>query len=217
MKSVSNETILKQLNWRYAVKKFDPARKISQEDWKTLEHSLVLAPSSFGLQPWKFIVVNDPAVREKLVAASWNQRQVVDASHMLIFAIRKNLSVPDVERYMDRIAEVRGVEKTSLEGFKNVVTGFVTTNRPGFDVNTWSSLQTYIALGGFMMAAAMLGIDTCPMEGIDPKKYDEILGLEKLGLGTICACPAGYRAADDKHAHLPKVRFKHEDVITHVG
>jgi nitroreductase len=216
MHSISTEMVLKQLNWRYATKNFDPAKKIPAEDWRALEHALVLAPSSFGLQPWKFIVVNDPAIREKLVEVSWNQRQVVDASHMLVFAIRKNLSVADVERYFDRIVEVRGVDHQSLEGFKKVVTGFVTTSRPGFDVNTWSALQTYIALGGFMTAAAMLGIDTCPMEGIDPRKYDEILGLEKLGLATVCACPAGYRAVDCKYATMPKVRFKHEDVIMRV-
>jgi nitroreductase len=216
MKPVNNDTVIKQLNWRYATKKFDPSRKISEEDWKTLEQTLVLAPSSYGLQPWKFIVVKDPATREKLVAASWNQRQIVDASHLVVFAIRKDLGGDDVERYVDRVAEVRGAPREALEQYRQMMRSHVNRHGDGFDINEWSARQLYIALGSYMTVAAMLGIDTCPMEGINPKQYDQILGLEKQGLATLCACPAGYRAADCKSASLPKVRFKAEDVIARV-
>lgn len=211
---VTNETLLAQLRWRYAVKKFDATRKIPAADWKTLEEALVLAPSSFGLQPWAFFVVDDPALRTQLMAASWGQRQVVDASHHVVFAIKQGLVAADVERYVARTAEVRGAPIASLDGYKQMMVGFVT--KPGFDVDGWAAKQVYIALGQFMTAAAVLGIDTCPMEGLDPAAYDRILGLGAKGYATVCACPAGYRAADDKYASAPKVRFAHGEVVRHI-
>lgn len=211
---IPHETLLTQLRWRYATKKFDPLKKISAADWRALEETLVLAPSSFGLQPWRFIVVSNPAVREKLVPVSWNQRQVADASHLVVFAIKRGLGAADVERYMKRMAEVRNVPVESLDGFKNVLLGFLAN--PGLDANAWAARQAYIALGQFMAGAALLGIDACPMEGLEPARYDEILGLDKEGYATVAACPAGYRAADDKYAALPKVRFPADQVITRV-
>ncbi len=213
-KAVSNETLIKQLKWRYATKIFDPSKRISDADWRTLEEVLVLTPSSFGLQPWKFFVVDTPALKEKLVAASWGQTQVKDASHTLVMAIKNNMDADHIVRYVEHTADVRGVPVDSLEKFKQVMLNFAM--RPGFDVNTWAKDQVYIALGNFMTAAAMLGIDTCPMEGIVPAKYDEILGLGKLGYATVVGCPAGFRAADCKYATTPKVRFKHDDVIGHL-
>ena len=211
---IASETLLTQLRWRYATKKFDPTKKISAADWRALEETLVLAPSSFGLQPWRFIVVSNPAVREKLVPVSWGQRQVADASHLVIFAIKRGLNAADVDRFMDRTAEVRNVPAASFDDFKKMLLGFLAA--PGFDVDAWATRQAYIALGQFMAGAALLGIDACPMEGLEPARYDEILGLEKEGYATVVACPAGYRAADDKYATLPKVRFAPEQVITRV-
>lgn len=210
-KAVSNETLIRQLKWRYATKKFDPSKRIPEADWLTLEEALVLTPSSFGVQPWKFFHVETPALKEKLVAASWGQSQPRDASHMLVLAIKKNLGPDYIARYVERTAEVRGVPPESLEKFRQVIVNFI--SNPKFDVNVWAKDQVYIALGNFMTCAAMLGIDTCPMEGINPAQYDEILGLDKLGYTTCVACPAGYRAADDKYAATPKVRFKHEEMI----
>ncbi len=211
---VKSEVLLRQLNWRYAVKKFDPSRRISAADWRALEEALVLSPSSWGIQPWMFVVVDDPAVRAQLVSVSWGQRQVVDASHLVVFAIKKGLAVADVDRYLARIADVRGVPPSSLDGFRKVLVAFL--EKPGFDVDGWSAKQLYIALGQFMTAAAMLGIDTCPMEGLDPAAYDRILGLAQQGYATYCACPAGYRAADDRSATAKKVRFALGDVVRHV-
>jgi nitroreductase len=150
------------------------------------------------------------------VAASWNQRQVVDASHLVVFTIRKDIGTDYVDRYIDRVVEVRGVPREALEQYRQIMHSYVKRHGDGFDVNEWSARQLYIALGSFMTVAAMLGIDTSPMEGIDPKQYDQILGLDKQGLATLCACPAGYRAADCKYANMPKVRFKPEDVISRV-
>ena len=215
-KSVSNETLLQQLRWRYAVKKFDPSRKISAEDWQTLEQALVLTPSSFGLQPWKFVVVTDQTTKEKLVSASWNQRQVADASHVVVFTVRQPLTESDVDRHVARTAEVRNVPVESLAGFKKMMMGSLVPPPEGFDIHHWAALQAYIALGSFMTAAAMLGIDTCPMEGIVPAKYDELLNLTQEGYGTVVVCVAGYRAPDDKYAALPKVRFQPDDVMRRV-
>jgi nitroreductase len=216
-KLVSNETLLEQMRWRYAVKKFDPTGKILADDWQTLEQSLVLTPSSYGLQPWKFVVITDQATKEKLVPMSWNQRQVADASHVVVFAVRKPLTESDIDRHIALTAEIQGVSVESLTSFKKMLIRSLVPPPPGFDINHWAALQAYIALGNFMTSAAMLGIDTCPMEGIVAAKYDEVLGLPQEGFGTVVVCVAGYRAADDKYASLPKVRFPAAEVVRHIS
>lgn len=215
--TVSQDTLLNQLRWRYATKQFDPTRKISAEDWRTLEESLVLTPSSFGLQPWRFIVVTDQATKEKLVPVSWGQRQLADASHIVVFAIKKDLGANEVDRYLGRIAQVRGVSVESLNGFRDVLVGFLAQPADQFNSATWAAKQAYIALGNFLTSAALLGVDTCPLEGIEPPRYDEILGLAEQGYQTVVVAAAGYRATGDKYATLPKVRFAPEEVITHVA
>jgi nitroreductase len=210
------DALVRALEWRYAVKKFDAERKIPAAEWDALERSLVLTPSSWGLQPWKFVVVTDPAVRARLVAASWKQRQIVDASHVVVFAIQKDLGPAHVDAYVRHIAQVRGVTVESLDAYRKMMVGFFARPREQFDVNTWASMQVYIAIGQFMAVAAMMGIDTCPMEGIVPAQYDEILGLAPKGLSTCVVCCAGHRAADDKYAAAKKVRFDREDVVLHV-
>ncbi|PSF38035.1 NAD(P)H-dependent oxidoreductase [Aphanothece hegewaldii CCALA 016] len=211
-----SEQVLKQLQWRYATKKFDPTKKIPDDLWQVLEQSLVLAPSSFGLQPWKFIEVRNPDVRQKLLEHSWKQTQVVDASHLVVFAIKKNIDAAEVDRYLERMSEVQGTPVDALQGFGNVVKGFLTKPPYPLNLDEWSARQLYIALGQFMTCAAMLNIDTCPMEGLNPAKYDEILGLTDYA--TVVACPAGYRAEDDRStpANRPKVRYKLEDVIQYI-
>lgn len=211
--AVSPNHLLRQMRWRYATKKFDAGRKIPDSIWNTLERTLVLSPSSFGLQPWKFIVVTDPVLRERLRSASWNQSQIVDASHLVVFAYRKDLSTADVERYVRHISSVRGVSEESLDGFKQMMVSFI--NQPGqeFDVNTWAAKQLYIALGTFLTSAALMGIDACPMEGIDPKQYNEILGLEAQGFQTVFVATAGFRARDDSSAQMRKVRYPMDEVL----
>jgi nitroreductase len=216
-KPVSNETLLSQLRWRYATKQFDATRKISPADWGALEEALVLTPSSFGLQPWQFSIVTDPVTKQKLAPASWGQRQVADASHVVVFTVKKNVTVADVDHYLARIADVRGVTTESLQGFRNVLVDFIGQPEERFDAQQWATRQVYIALGNFMTSAALLGIDTCPMEGIDPAKYDEILGLAGGNYRTVVVAAAGYRAAADKYASLPKVRFSAEELISRVA
>jgi nitroreductase len=216
MTTIPSATLLGALHWRYATKKFDPAKKIPAETWSALESALVLSPSSYGLQPWKFIVVQDPALRAKLSAAAYGQTQPVDASHFVVFTLRKNLGAADVDRYIERMVAVRGGSKEALQGYRDLMVGSADRAREAGRLDTWMGHQVYIALGQFMASAALLGVDTCPMEGLDAAKFDAILGLAPQGLATLCACPAGYRAADDKYAAAPKVRFAPGEVISHV-
>lgn len=214
-KPVETAALINNLQWRYAVKKFDASKKIPAATWQALEHAAVLSPSSFGLQPWRFVVINDKALREKLKGASWNQSQITDASHLIAFARRTKLGADDIQRYIDSIAKTRNVPVASLDGYKNMMLGFA--NQPGFDTALWASKQVYIALGVFLAAAANLGIDACPMEGIDPKQYDEML---KPALGsdytTLCVATAGYRASDDAIAGMAKVRYPIDDVVKYL-
>ena len=215
MTPVSAKTVIDALQWRYATKKFDATRTIPAETWAALERALVLAPSSFGLQPWRFVVVRDKATREKLSAAAWGQRQPIDCSHFVVFAGRKGYDAKDLEHFIERTAEVRGVPKESLKGYADIIAGSAEKARQVGYLDSWLARQVYIALGQFMTSAALLGIDTCPMEGIDPAEFDRILGLPALGYTALCAGAAGYRAPDDKYAVAPKVRFKAEEVILH--
>lgn len=215
MSTISGESLLQQLNWRYATKKFDPSKKISAADWAVLEQALVLTPSSYGLQPWKFIVVTDPALKTKLRPASWNQSQVEECSHLVVLTAKQDITEADVDRFIARIAEVRGVTAESLAGYKDYMVGDLVKGPRHAIIHEWAARQTYIALGNLMTSAALLGVDACPFEGIEPAKYDEILGLKGTGYATISACPLGYRAADDKYANAPKVRFEAKDVVEH--
>lgn len=208
---MTTATVLDALQFRYATKQFDPARKIDHTTWAALEESLVLTPSSFGLQPWKFLVITDQAVREQLVEHTWGQRQVADCSHLVVMTVRTSVDEAYIDRFIARIAEVRGVPSESLAGYRGMMAGSL-----GMMTPDWAARQAYIALGQFMLAAAMLGIDTCPMEGFLPAKYDEILGLTAQGLTTAVLCPSGFRAATDKYANLPKVRWVADDLIARI-
>lgn len=214
--TTSPQQLIDALNWRYATKKFDPAKTIPAELWHALEQSLLLAPSSIGLQPWKFIVVTDPEMKANLVAASHRQAQPQDCSHFVVFAVRRDLDAAHVDRHIARMAEVRGATVESFAKFRAMTMGNLDRARAAGTLDAWQEHQVYIALGQFMASAAVLGIDTCPMEGIEAKKFDELLGLAGGGYATVVACAAGYRLADDKYASIPKVRFRTEDVVERV-
>ncbi|HEY3755624.1 MAG TPA: NAD(P)H-dependent oxidoreductase [Opitutaceae bacterium] len=216
MTPIAANLVVDALKWRYATKRFDREKKIPDELWGALEQALVLAPSSMGIQPWKFIVLRDDAIREKLLEASWGQKQVVDCSHLVVFALRKNIDIGYIERYMQRILEVRGGRIEALAGYQKMIAENTRQAQEEGRLEQWMSHQVYIALGQFMTAAALVGVDTCPMEGLEPDKYDEILGLKAHDYTTLCACPAGYRAPGDKYATTAKVRFKTADVVSYV-
>ncbi|TSA32334.1 MAG: NAD(P)H-dependent oxidoreductase [Verrucomicrobiaceae bacterium] len=213
MQFLEPSTLIEFLNWRYATKQFDPARKIPPAVWEALEDSLILTPSSYGLQPWQFFVVTDPDLKAALRPHSWNQPQVTDCSHHVVFATRRDVDEAFVDKHVARIAEVRGVAPESLAFYKDMMASDILNGPRSERVQEWAARQVYIALGNFMTAAALLGVDTCPMEGLDPAKYDEILGLPSKGFHAVVACPTGYRAEGDKYADMPKVRFPKSELI----
>ncbi len=209
-------TLLGNLHWRYATKVFDAGKTIAPEIWQTLEETLVLTPSSYGLQPWKFLVITDKEIRAKLRPHSWDQAQVTDCSHYVVFATIKKIAEADIDKFLARIAAVRGVEVGTLGTYRGMMVGDVVKGPRGEISGEWAARQAYIALGNFMTAAALLQVDTCPMEGFNPAEYDKILGLEARGLTASVCCAAGYRSEKDKYAQLPKIRFGTDEVVEHI-
>lgn len=207
--------IQKALEWRYATKRFDTSKKISDKDWSTLKEALKMAPSSFGMQPWKFVVVQNPQIREKLRGAGFNQSQFTDASHLVVFATREQIDEKFVQAYIQRVADVRGIPSDSLGGFKSTM--LETVNGPLKGKNLpWTQRQAYIAMGFLLETAALLQIDACPMEGFDPNAFDKILGLEGKGWKSVATVALGYRHPEDGYQNMKKVRFADETVIEYV-
>ena len=213
--TIQPNDLLAALRFRYATKAFDPARKIPAETWDAFEKSLVLTPSSFGLQPWKFLIVENPEIREKLKAASWNQPQLIDASHLVVLTARTDLTQADIDSWIARLSEIQGTPIEALAGLSGMISSFSSAMTPA-EKQAWNTRQVYIALGQLMTSAAVLGIDSCPLEGISPADYDTILGLPGTGYATAVACALGYRSPEDKYAVAPKARFPDAQVIAHV-
>lgn len=203
------------LAWRYATKKFD-TRRLPEATWAALQDALVQAPSSFGLQPWKFLVVESPEVRARLKPVSWNQTQVTDASHLVVLACRTEMTEADINRYIARILAVRNLPADKLEPYRQMMLSYVVQAKDAAAQREWAARQCYIALGQLMASAAVVGVDTCALEGIDPAKYDEILGLKGAGYATLVACAVGYRAADDAYAQAAKVRYPADQVVRRI-
>jgi len=200
--------LLNALHWRYATKVFDAHQAIPAEVWAALETALVLTPTSYGLQPYQFLIVQDPAKRAALLPHSWNQKQVVDAARLVVFTARTEMTAADVAKLIARISEVRGVPVESLNFYRDLMLGDIVNGPRGKVAHEWAARQGYIALGNLMTSAAVLGVDACPLEGINPVEYDKILGLAGTGYKTVVACALGYRAASDKYASLAKVRYE---------
>jgi nitroreductase len=213
---MNHETITSALNWRYATKNFDTAKKISEKDWKTLEDSLVKSPSSFGLQPWKFLVIQTPSLRETLKPLTWGQSQVTDASHYVVFTALDTMDTKYIDMYLQRMAEVRKISLDSLKGYRDAIIGNLIDGPRAKTIQHWSDRQAYIAMGFLMETAALIGVDACPIEGLDPVQYDEVLQLKSSGYHTIAAVALGYRASTDKYASTPKVRFETSKVISYL-
>ena len=209
--ALNGEKILRHLNWRYAVKGFDPEKKVSGKDWEALEKAAILAPSSYGLQPFRLVVITDPDMKERLRPACNNQPQITECSHLVVFAARKQFREEHVDEFIELISDVRGTPREKLQGLATAVEG---TRRKYEDEGVskfWSQRQAYISLGFLLETAALMGIDACPMEGFDPAKVDEILGLEDYTATALCA--VGYRTGDDWLAPLKKVRFPAEKMV----
>ncbi|MDB5151379.1 MAG: NAD(P)H-dependent oxidoreductase [Mucilaginibacter sp.] len=208
-------SLIEKLNWRYATKKFDHTKKLSQAQLDELLKAVHLSPSSSGLQSYKMLVVKDPAIRQKLREAAHGQPQLTDASQIIIFASETNLDAAYVKKYIDHIAKTRQIARESLEGFEQAINGNISKLTAEQKIE-WSHKQTYIALGVLLTAAADMGIDSCPMEGFNTAKFDEILGLNEKGLTTSVIAAIGFRSADDEFSKFIKVRKPNEEMFIHI-
>ncbi|MBV2167638.1 MAG: NAD(P)H-dependent oxidoreductase [Bdellovibrio sp.] len=212
---MNHANIKEALEWRYATKRYDATKKISSQDWETLKESLRLAPSSYGIQPWKFFVIENPETREKLKAVSWNQAQVTDASHYVVFIYKEEIDEAFIQKYIDEISKVRNTPVESLDGLKNMLTQNL-GKAPEEKIRVWSQRQAYIAMGFLLQTAALLKIDATPMEGLDPAAYDKILGLEGSGWKTVATVALGYRHSEDAFQNMKKVRYPEDSVFTFI-
>ena len=205
-------TFLENQNWRYATKKFDVTKKVSTADLELLKEAIQLTTSSYGLQPYTVIIVENPALRTQLLPFSWGQSQIVDASHLLVFANILDLGQNVIDDYFANLIQTRGIPAESVQGYKDFMTSNI-TSLPEDVRNTWTSKQTYLALGNLMNAAAELKIDVCPMEGFVPAQYNEILGLDKLNLNASLVAAIGYRSEEDASQNYKKVRKSKENLF----
>jgi len=204
--------IIEQLKWRYATKKFDKNRKLSEEKIKILKQAFNLTATSFGLQTIKMVVIDDKKIRENLVEHAFFQNQVADASHLLIFCIQNDISNQDVDLHFDNVREIRKTPNSVLQPFQDDLTKMMEEKSVN-ERQDWSIRQAYIALGNLMTVCAVEEIDACPMEGFVPKQFDELLGLADYGLKSVLLLPVGYRSKDDMFAELKKVRKEMSESI----
>ncbi|MFA4820517.1 MAG: NAD(P)H-dependent oxidoreductase [Candidatus Aenigmatarchaeota archaeon] len=205
------KNIIEDLNWRYATKIFDPKKKVSQADMNELLEALRLSASSFGIQPWKFVVVTDKKLREDLRKNAWDQPQITDASHLIVLCARTNVDENYVKKYAEDIAQTRKVPIESIRGYADMMIGSI-KRKDKEEILEWSMRQVYITLGTLLTACAVKRIDACPMEGFDNAAYNRILKLDEEGVSSVVLCPVGYRG-DDKYASAKKVRFPLDELI----
>jgi len=197
--------ILDSLQWRYATKKFDANRFLTNEQVNTLKEAFNLTATSYGLQPIRLVVIKNKELQEKLVSPTWNQRQVVDASHVLVLCIENTIDAAYIESYFKRVKDIRDTPDEIIRPFKEFMINSFADKTPE-ELSIWAAKQAYIAMGNLLTVCGNERIDACPMEGFSPEAYDEILDLKKHGLSSVLVLPVGYRAEDDMFANFKKVR-----------
>ncbi|EKF54941.1 nitroreductase [Galbibacter marinus] len=204
--------IIQALEWRYAVKKFDPTKFLSEQKVAMLKNAFNLTATSYGLQPIKLLVISDKSIQKKLRASAFNQAQIEDASHVLIFCVQQGIDAVYIKSYFNRVKEIRNTPENILEPFQNfLIDDFEKKSKD--DIYNWATNQAYLAMGNMLTVCAMGGIDACPMEGFSTTDYDEILDLNSKNLQSVLVMPVGYRAGDDFMAELKKVRKPLEDSV----
>ena len=208
-------TYINSLNWRYATKKFDTTKKVSNKDLDTILEAASLTPTSYGLQPFKIIVIENPEIREKLKPFAWGQSQITEASHLIAIVNYTTFGDELIDDYLANIGATRGIPTEGLKGYADFMKSKLT---PLSDDQKaiWTAKQTYIALGNILSAAAELKIDTCPMEGFDANEFNNILGLTDRNLNTSVLITIGYRAEEDQTQHYKKVRKSKEKLIQYI-
>jgi nitroreductase len=205
-------TFLENQNWRYATKKFNPSKKVSHADIDFLKEAIRLSTSSYGLQAYQILLIENPEVRTKLLAASWGQTQIIDASHLIVFANYTKIDNEDIDAYMKTIAKTRNLPLEAVSGYGEFMKGSI-LKKTSEEINIWNQKQTYLALGNLLAAAAEIKVDVTPMEGFIPAQYNEILGLDKLNLNAVLVAAVGYRSEEDATQHNIKVRKSNEDLF----
>ncbi|SNR29898.1 NAD(P)H-dependent oxidoreductase [Lutibacter flavus] len=208
--------IINSLEWRYATKKFDPSKKLSKDKIDKLKIAFNLTATSFGLQPIKMIVINNKELQEKFVEHSYYQRQVADASHLLVLCIENDTTADDVNAYFDLEKKIRNVDEEVISNFRNQLVDMY-KNMSNEEKQLSAKYQTYIALGNLMTVCAIERIDACPLEGFIPHKIDELLSLKDLNLKSVLMLPVGYRAEDDIMSEMKKVRKPLNDTIIEIN
>jgi nitroreductase len=208
---MNQQEYLEKLNWRYATKQFDATKKLSEAQWHVLAESLRLSPSSYGLQPWKFIVVQNADLRRELRTQTWNQSQVEDCSHYVVFTALKKMTPEYIDRFILETATSRGMDAANLKGYRDMMVRDLVEGPRSQVIDHWAQRQCYIAMGNLMTTAALFNIDACPIEGLVPTEYDRILKLTDYT--TIATVALGFRHADDKYQHASKVRFQAKDIF----
>jgi nitroreductase/dihydropteridine reductase len=204
--------ILEHLKWRYATKKFDDSKKLSEEKLNILKEAFNLTATSYGLQPLKLIVVGNDDLKKKLVPITMNQEQVANASHVLVLCVETKLDGNFIKDSFKRIENIRNTPRSILDPFESFLVDEF-SKKPKSTIDTWMAKQAYIAMGNLLTVCALEGIDSCPIEGFEPEKYDQLLGLNKMGLQSVLVLPIGYRAKDDFFSTLKKVRRGVDEVV----
>ncbi|MDF0748667.1 NAD(P)H-dependent oxidoreductase [Marinobacter sp. 71-i] len=202
------------LDWRYAVREFS-SEKLSDQAVESLVDAARKSASSYGLQPYKMLVIESRAVRKDLLPYSFGQQKILDCSHLIVFAAHTGVGDQTVDRYVKQLMEVRGVSYDDVSGYAGHMKQALASKSPA-QKREWAHQQACIALGTLLTAAAALKIDSCPMTGFDHGAYDQVLGLTEQGLEASAIVALGYRSPTDKSAGLPKVRFDYEDVVIHM-
>ena len=210
------QNIEQSLNWRYATKAFDSSKKLSNEQLDILLKSIELTPTSFGIQAYKVLVINNPEIREKLKAAAWGQTQLTDASHLFVFTVPTNLNDSHVDKFIETVSKVRNVPIESLVEYSGMIKGAVNSKTPE-QKTEWLAKQAYISLGFLLETAALENIDVTPMEGFDPKQFDEILGLKEKNLTSIVVAAIGFRSESDEFQNYKKVRYTRDELIEEIN
>ena len=206
---------IKALNWRYATKKFDESRILSEEKVTVLKHAFNLTATSYGLQPLKMLVISNKEKQQKLREYSMNQQQVDSASHVLVICIEKNVDEKFITDYFERVKHVRKTPEEVLKPFQNFLLDDFKA-KAEVEIEAWARNQAYLALGTLLTICATEEIDACPMEGFEPDKYDKYLGLNDQNLQSVLVLPVGYRAEDDMFSSMKKVRRPLEEVIIEI-
>ncbi|MDP2519057.1 NAD(P)H-dependent oxidoreductase [Shimia thalassica] len=209
-------TLIEKLNWRYATKKMDPAKVVPQEKVDQIVEAIRMAPTSSGTQPFELFVVTNPEVRADIRKVAWDQAQITDGSHLLVFAAWDNYSADRIDAVTSQMTEERGELPLLNQYYENLKATYLPREQQ--TNHDHAARQAYIALGFAMAAAAELEVDCCPMEGFDPSKVDEILGLKEKGLGSVLLLPLGYRQENaDWLLPMKKVRKGKSTMVTEVA